>query len=165
MTITKNHRGFTLIELLVVIAIISLLSSIILSSVSSVRMKARDTKVVSDFRQVKTALALYYDKYGKYPNEGPVTNGADQWFGNFNNMAAQLVAENFLSAVPVSPSSYNYNYYNYGKTEVAGGLLVTILEAAPDTTTGISPSCRIAPPGSNWCDQGSNKYYCICNPY
>ena len=159
----KYLKAFTLIELLVVIAIISLLSSIVMSSLNSARAKARDAKVISEFREIKTALAFYYDKYGKYPNETPVTNGSDQWWGNFNNMVAQLVAEGFLSIVPVSPSNNKYNYYNYGGT--TGALLVTVLEAVPDTTTGIPPSCRIAPPGLNWCDQSSNKYYCICNPY
>jgi len=40
----KNHnRGYTLLELLVVVATMSLISSIALASMNTVRSKARDT--------------------------------------------------------------------------------------------------------------------------
>ncbi len=159
----QNKKGFTLIELLVVIAIIGLLASVVLVSLNSSRAKARDTKAISDFKQITTALGLYYDKYGKYPNETAVTT--NQWTDNFNSMATQLVAEKFLSSVPVAPTNHTYNYYNYLAGNSIGGILVTVLETASNTTEGISPSCRPFASGTNWCDQSSNKYYCICNPY
>lgn len=63
----KNVRGFTLIELLVVIAIIGILSSVVLASLNSARTKARDTRRVSDLKQIQVALELYYDATSKYP--------------------------------------------------------------------------------------------------
>ena len=65
-SIFKN-TGFTLIELLVVIAIIGLLSSVVLVTVNSARMKSRDLVRIATLKQVETALELYYDKYGHYP--------------------------------------------------------------------------------------------------
>lgn len=65
-----NREGFTLIELLVVIAIIALLSGVILASLSTARMKSRDAKRVSDLRQIKIALELYFDANNKYPATG-----------------------------------------------------------------------------------------------
>ena len=59
--------GFTLIELLVVIAIIGILSSVVLASLNSARTKARDTRRVSDLKQIQVALELYYDATSKYP--------------------------------------------------------------------------------------------------
>ena len=158
----KYLKGFTLIELLVVVAIIGLLSSVVLSSLNSARAKARDAQVKIEFNQLRKALALYFDKYGLYPNETPVAT--NPWTDNFNSMAAQLVAEKFLASVPVAPTNHVYNYYNYGGP-IIGGLIVTNLETAPDTTTGISPSCRPWAPAQNWCSQSSSKEYCICNPY
>lgn len=63
----QNLRGFTLIELLVVIAIIGILSSVVLASLNSARTKARDTRRVSDLKQIQVALELYYDANSKYP--------------------------------------------------------------------------------------------------
>lgn len=71
----KHHskkRGFTLIELLVVIAIVSLLSSVILASLSSAQARGRDANRLTELRQIKYALELYYDQYGYYP---PDLNG------------------------------------------------------------------------------------------
>jgi prepilin-type N-terminal cleavage/methylation domain-containing protein len=81
----KKTRGFTLIELLVVIAIIGLLSSVILASLNSARIKGRDARRVSDLTQIQVALELYYDKYNYYPKSSTLDGeGSDraQWINN-----------------------------------------------------------------------------------
>lgn len=60
-------KGFTLIELLVVIAIIGLLSSIVMASLQTARSKGRDARLVSEVRNLQTALELYYLSNGHYP--------------------------------------------------------------------------------------------------
>lgn len=62
-----KQKGFTLIELLVVIAIIGLLSSVVLASLNSSRVKARDARRIADLKQISTALEFYYDKNNVYP--------------------------------------------------------------------------------------------------
>ena len=57
----RTKRGFTLIELLVVIAIIGILSSVVLASLNTARLKSRDARRVSDIKQLQIALALYAD--------------------------------------------------------------------------------------------------------
>lgn len=57
-------RGFTLIELLVVIAIIGILTSVVLSSMNTVRDKSVDTAVRMNIKGVRDHMALYYDTNG-----------------------------------------------------------------------------------------------------
>lgn len=64
---SKKDSGFTLIELLVVIAIIALLSTIVLSSLSDARAKARNASRVTLVRQYMNALELYRNDNGSYP--------------------------------------------------------------------------------------------------
>jgi len=54
----RPQRGFTLIELLVVIAIIGILSSVILASLNSARLKGRDSRRLSELHQMATAAAF-----------------------------------------------------------------------------------------------------------
>jgi len=67
MNFLKNKSGFTLIELLVVISIIGLLSSVVLTSLSSARKKARDAIRTSDIVQIRSALQMYIEDFGHYP--------------------------------------------------------------------------------------------------
>jgi len=53
-----QQKGFTLIELLVVIAIIGILSTIVLVSLNSARVKANAAKVTSDLSQMMTAMEM-----------------------------------------------------------------------------------------------------------
>lgn len=62
------EKGFTLIELLVVIAIIGLLSTLAIVALGSARMKSRDTRRLSDLKQIQTAFEMYNNENnGTYP--------------------------------------------------------------------------------------------------
>lgn len=74
----KRTKGFTLIELIVVIAVISILSSIVFFNVSLASKKSRDADRQADLRTLQSAIELYKQKYGRYP-EG--CNGPNQWAG------------------------------------------------------------------------------------
>jgi prepilin-type N-terminal cleavage/methylation domain-containing protein len=165
MSNSNNNKGFTLIELLVVIAIIGLLASIVLVSLNSARMKARDVRKQADFRSITNALYLFFDEKNRMPNNYNPGRGACEPQTYYDQSMQELVDAGFLDTIPKSPGGGGYCYYNYGGGNSIGALMVTTLEAVPDTTTGIPPSCRPWPSGVNWCDQNSDKAYCICNPY
>ena len=179
---TPNGNGFTLIELLVVIAIIGILSSTVLVSMKGVREKARDAQKMNNLKNYSTALMMYYDTYGKMPdnfNPGLAAqegeNGVNP--GPYEESMQELVDAGLISSIPKSPSGQiwdyydygpggaGYGYYDYGPNNSIGALLVVTLENAPDSVNGIPPSCRPFDARANWCDQSSNKYYCLCSPY
>jgi prepilin-type N-terminal cleavage/methylation domain-containing protein len=161
----KSQKGFTLVELIVVMSIISLLSSIVLANLNGYIAKARDSKRISDFEQISKAFYIYYAQKGSMPTFDYTGNYWCEGGGNYEQAMQKLVDAGLLPSIPHSPPGASYCYYNYGPGNNVGALLVTTLEAAPDTTTGIGSSCRPWLPGQNWCDQGSNKGYCMCNPY
>lgn len=60
-------KGFTLIELLVVISLIGILSTLVLANLNSGRERSRDVQRKSDLRNIQTALRLYYNDMGVFP--------------------------------------------------------------------------------------------------
>lgn len=64
----KRGRGFTLIELLVVISIIGLLSSVVLSSLTSARNRAKDARLMQEARQIATLHNLEFAERNSYSN-------------------------------------------------------------------------------------------------
>jgi type II secretion system protein G len=114
----QKIKGFTLVELLVVIAIIGLLASIVLVSLNNARTKARDTKRLSDLRQVAIALELYYDNNNNsYPTTG--NNCSQANYGALSGgvvvgtMATPLQSGGYITVVPLDPINDGTRYYAY----------------------------------------------------
>lgn len=120
----SNPRGFgfTLIELLVVVAIIGLLASIISVSLTSSRIKARDTKRISQMKQLKTGLDLYFSYASGYP---PTTT----WNSNVGQLL-QCSGTDILIIPndPIAPT-FTYNYIGSGASSTGcGGTVVGAYE-------------------------------------
>jgi len=104
------RRGFTLIELLVVIAIIGILSTIVLASLNTARLKSRDARRIADVKQLQLALALFYDSNGFYPS------------------ALSCLAPTYISSEPKDPStnaSYPYTPIGSGPCSCSAGTVAT----------------------------------------
>lgn len=98
-------KGFTLLELLIVIAIIGLLASVILVAVDDAREKGRDSRRIQDMKEIKKALALYYDANGRYP---AISSPYDA-----SALSAALVPQ-YINAMPSDPSNQTSpNTYRY----------------------------------------------------
>lgn len=124
----KYKKGFTLIELLVVISIIGLLSSITLGSLSIARTSSRDIKRISDLRQIKIALELYYLDNGYYPAAGACAPDFNCYAYSYDSTSWNALAVTlapYISSLPVDPLNtacapwnngcYSYTYGNVGR--------------------------------------------------
>ncbi|MFA6408524.1 MAG: prepilin-type N-terminal cleavage/methylation domain-containing protein [Candidatus Paceibacterota bacterium] len=131
----NKSRGFTLIELLVVIAIIGILSSVVLASLNTARMKARDANRIAELGQIRIALSLYYNDHGYYPPSadcGWDCNGYSYSFQATGWNALATALKPYIASLPVDPLNtggcsswntgcYTYAYGNVGKTTHSPG--------------------------------------------
>ena len=91
MKAPRTIKGFTLIELLVVIGIIALLASIALPAFTSVQVKAKQSKEISNVKQIGTLLKVYAsDNNGNFP-----TNALDS---NLNPTGSPVANSNLAFA-------------------------------------------------------------------
>src|SRR3989344_6193540 len=114
-----KKRGFTLIELLVVISIIGLLSSVVLASLNSARVKARNAKVQIEVKQIINALFLAREDNptGKFTGiEGNwqcLKPSGTCWNGGYSgNTTITNALALYLPSIPKPPVT-NSNLYMY----------------------------------------------------
>ncbi len=67
---TRQLKAFTLIELLFTVTIIGLLSTIATVSYESARASSRDTKRVSDTKQLQVSIEFFFENNSFYPGDG-----------------------------------------------------------------------------------------------
>ncbi|MEK7120637.1 MAG: prepilin-type N-terminal cleavage/methylation domain-containing protein [Patescibacteria group bacterium] len=100
--------GFTLIELMVVIALIGILASVILASFSSVRERNRDSKRLSDVREIQKALSLYQIDNGRFP--APTNPTEIVTITGEDEISLALEEGGHISAVPKDPQHDTLSY-------------------------------------------------------
>lgn len=142
-----KNKGFTLIELLVVIAVIGILAAVVLASLNSARGKARDTRRISDLKQIQTALELYHTDNGSYPSTGvPVgsmpTGSGTHYRGVCSSFGSHAttgsggyvpnLAPNYISVLPTDPKpAANNTCYLYASDGVD---YLVMAYLSPETT-------------------------------
>ena len=137
-------RGFTLVELLVVIAIIALLSTLSVVALNSARAKARDARRLSDIKQIRTALELYYDANNQqYPSGNDLELGTDDaaclnqngWVPTSTCASTTI----FMQNVPSDPIPETYSYtYDVGDSNDTYTIAYTLENGGDKTATPYS---------------------------
>lgn len=154
--------AFTLVELLVVVSIIGLLTSIVIASLNSSRTKARDSRRVSDIREIRSALELYYTDVREYPDDIYAASGSIA--GKYIAIVSKDISRNspyFYNALlsnsptPLDCGALTCHYYHLGawmETQLPNGSSVlkgdrdlykgAVAPVAGDFE-GFSPNCVV----------------------
>ena len=131
----KREKGFTLIELMVVVTIIAILSSLIVVYFGTAKMTARDSRRLSDVKQLQLALKMYFTDVGMYPTL--ITAGASIANGGTN----------YLLRVPANPSPHTDNGcpdQDYQYTQLESGARYSLGFCLGDMTDDLSGGIHVA---------------------
>jgi len=169
--IVQNHKfhysAFTLVELLVVIAIIGVLSTLSVIVFNNARAKARDSRRLSDVKQIGMALELYYDDQGRYP-PSPTPTGTPITGLCLSNsgFTSTCGTTPYLQKIPSDPLPnihYTYSYLNSGESYRLGFNLEQGSGDWPAGTLAMGPNGisqdLLAASGIDWRDPSNWKNY------
>ena len=136
-------KGFTLVELLVVIAIIALLSTLSVVALNSARAKARDARRLSDIKQIRTALEMYFDSNMAYPDPTASTTLGTGTMACLTSIGwtttAGCTGTIFMQKVPTDPIPGTYSYiYNVGGSGATYTIAYNLENGGPKTATPYS---------------------------
>lgn len=131
---SSNKRGFTIIELLVSLAIIAILFTAVMTLVGGLKEKSRDSRRMSDVREINKALALYANSNGKFliSSSPIVITGEDA-------VSEALETAGFITAVPSDPI-HPTNSYTY-QTDTEGNTFTISFCLETDTIPNYSQGC------------------------
>ncbi len=130
----RSSFGFTLIELLVVVAIISMLFSAATASLLVAKRKANDSKRVSDIKNIRKAMEIYYNDFNSYPEENPEDGSWEKSYENEGDFINVLSNGQYVSGkTPTDPVNSSGKFYAYYKF----------------------------PAGANGCDETKGAYYVL----
>lgn len=149
----NKNKGFTLIELLVVIAVIGVLSGVVLQSLSSARVKSRNTQRIANIDQISKALQVATTGT---TNQFPSSSGASRCLGKnpcwstANPFSSYPAVDSAITAgitggsAPVDPffttgqdgDAYLYNSSLTTTVPAPGAYLIWVMEDQPGAPCG-----------------------------
>jgi general secretion pathway protein G len=121
--IRKN--GFTLIELVIVIAVLGILAGLAIPRFLDSRAQAEGAKMLGDLRTIDSAISIYQARNGSYPENLDV-----------------LVTENYLAAIPSSPT---------------GAMLITTNKGSEKSYTAVDTAYKLSDTRATYSSSELNK--------
>ena len=147
---SNRRQGFSLVELLVVIATIAILAALLLPVLSRTRIKAQQTRCLSNLRQLGFAWVMYFnDNNGRLVESYPVNN-PNAWVLGDMTKAAEATNTTLIAQSKLYHYNRSFDIYHCPADQgvkVAGRILPTVRSysmnsfmGARDLSTGPIPS-------------------------
>lgn len=114
-----QKRSFTLTELVIVMAVLAILGVLVTVSLFRVMRKTRDVKRLADMKTIASALEVFYDDHGRYPNladDGVSDGGLVVGMGLAIDIALAPYIEGVVPADPMTDRTHPVSvgfYYAY----------------------------------------------------
>lgn len=158
----RVDRGFSLVEILVVVTILGILSAVLFANFSERSAQSRDAQRRADLRELQSALELYKNEYGQYPER--CTSGA-AWSGQAGTNYACSdgtfeyiigLAPEFVTTLPTDPRlngpDSGYVYTVNGERTVYKIMAKNTVET--ENVNKLSPfkSCDVTDNNTGLCD-------------
>ncbi|MCD6094463.1 type II secretion system protein GspG, partial [bacterium] len=137
----------------------AILAAIIIATTTSARLQARDSRRAADLDEVRTALEMYFNKEGTYPDHTGCN--AD----TFEDMCNDLISAGYLATTPKDPKNTgDYVYCYSGNSD--GYVLKAEFETNASKALDSDYDKNYLDCTCNGDDKGaSGPYdYCIINP-
>ncbi len=150
-------KAFTLVELLVVIAIVGLIAAISIIALNSARAKSRDAKRAADIKQISTALALFFNDAGRYPDDLEWASGSLEYNG-----------QTYLAVIPSAPSPADgscdgaTNQFSYTQDDNGASYTITFCTGGVVGALAGGELCA-TPSGMNSCNVGGGGGVAACS--
>ena len=135
-------KGFTILELAIVIVIMTMLSSLMFVSFNTARKNNRDSKRVSDIKEMQGALAMYYRDWGTYPLASAVTAGVSFASGTITYLTPWPANPNPRTDGNCPDSDYVYSAVTLGSNS-AGSYSIKFCLGATNSDIGAGTSYAI----------------------
>lgn len=130
---SQKNNGFTLIEVLTTISIVSLLMSIVIVSLASVKQHSQESDGQIQVQKVLVALELYYNATGGYPVSDSLTG---------NNITADVDGDEDTESVNICCASGNQCQF---AGEVVSACAALLTQAPRVETTSLANLNYISP--------------------
>lgn len=122
----SGRRGFTLMEIMLVVIIIGILAAVVVTNLGGMSTDAKIARAQADIGQIRTQLALFEQRYGRYPTtedgglmallERPASIPENEWrrFGETQPVDPWNNAYVYLTGGSRADTTRDFNLYSMG---------------------------------------------------